>query len=138
MTALGLASKGVAVVGPVPTGVPLPSLPTFPLSDLFVLITGAAGIVFLALGESIGSARAFAGRHGYRIDPDQELVALGASNLAAGLFGGFAVDASLSQSATGEVAGNRSQMASLVTALLLRTPSARTMCSRRCQRRWTR
>ena len=53
------------------------------------------------------------------IDPDQELIALGASNAAAGLFGGFAVDASLSQSATGEAAGNRTQLASLVTAGLI-------------------
>ena len=118
-TVLGLSTKGVAVVGPVEQGIPFPSLPAFPLGDLFFLITGAAGIVFLALGESIGSARAFASRHRYRIDPDQELVALGASNLSTGLFGGFAVDASLSQSATGEAAGNRSQLASLVTAALL-------------------
>ena len=116
---LGLADKGVAVLGPVPTGVPMPTLPAFSLGDLFSLTAGAAGLVFLALGESIGSARAFATRGGYRIDPDQELVALGASNLATGMFGGFAVDASLSQSATGEAAGNRSQLASLVTAALL-------------------
>ncbi len=118
-TLLGLADKGVAVLGPVPTGVPSPSLPSFPLGDLFALTAGAAGLVFLALGESIGSAREFGTRHGYRIEPDQELVALGASNLATGLFGGFAVDASLSQSATGEAAGNRSQLASLITAALL-------------------
>jgi len=119
VTLLGLADKGVAVVGPVPTGIPMPSVPSFPMGDLFFLLTGAAGIGFLALGESIGSARAFATRNGYRIDPDQELVALGAANLAAGMFGGFAVDASLSQTATGEVAGNRSQLSSLVTAALL-------------------
>jgi sulfate permease, SulP family len=118
-TLLGLAEKGVAILGPVPTGVPMPSLPTFPLGDLFALMTGGAGLVFLALGESIGAARTFASRHGYRIDPDQELVAMGASNLSTGLFGGFSVDASLSQSATGEAAGNRSQLASLVTAGLL-------------------
>ena len=77
-TVLDLAAKGVAILGPVPTGVPMPTLPTFPLGDLFALTTGAAGLAFLALGESIGAARAFAARHGYRIDPDQELVALGA------------------------------------------------------------
>ncbi len=114
-----LGAKGVAIVGPVPTGIPLPSIPAFEVRDLAFLFAGAAGIVFLALGESIGSARAFAGRHGYRIDADQELIALGASNLSAGLFGGFAVDASLSQTATGEVAGNRTQLASLATAALL-------------------
>lgn len=119
VTIFDLTARDVAVVGPVPTGVPLPSIPAFPLGNLFLLATGAAGIVFLALGESIGSARSFSSKHGYRIAPDQELIALGASNLSAGLFGGFAVDASLSQSATGEVAGNRTQLASLATAALL-------------------
>ena len=78
--------------------------------DVVFLVAGAFGIVFLALAESIGAARSFAVRHGYEIDPDQELIALGAANAAAGLFGGFAVDASFSQSATGEAAGNRTQL----------------------------
>jgi high affinity sulfate transporter 1 len=118
-TALDLAAKGVAVVGEVATGVPAPSIPRVPIGDLVFLITGAFGIVFLALAESIGAARAFAARHGYEVDPDQELIALGASNVASGLFGGFAVDASLSQSATGEAAGNRTQLSSLITAGLV-------------------
>ena len=113
------AEKGVAVVGEVATGIPLPSLPSIGFGDIVFLLTGAFGIVFLALAESIGAARSFAVRHRYDIDPDQELIALGASNAAAGLFGGFAVDASLSQSATGEAAGNRTQLASLVTAALV-------------------
>jgi sulfate permease, SulP family len=118
-TALDLPAKGVAVVGDVATGVPSPSLPRVPIGDLVFLITGAFGIVFLALAESIGAARAFATRHGYEIDPNQELIALGASNVASGIFGGFAVDASFSQSATGEAAGNRTQLSSLVTAGLV-------------------
>ena len=109
-TALDLPAQGVAVVGDVATGVPLPSIPSIPFGDVVFLITGAFGIVFLALAESIGAARSFAARHGYDIDPDQELIALGASNVASGLFGGFAVDASLSQSATGEAAGDRTQV----------------------------
>ncbi len=118
-TALDLPDKGVAVVGDVATGIPLPSIPRIPVGDIIFLITGAFGIVFLALAESIGAARSFAARHGYDIDPDQELIALGASNVAAGLFGGFAVDASFSQSATGEAAGNRTQLSTLITAGLV-------------------
>ena len=114
-----LAEKGVDVVGEVATGIPLPSLPSIGFGDIVFLLTGAFGIVFLALAESIGAARSFAVRHRYEIDPDQELIALGASNAVAGLFGGFAVDASLSQSATGEAAGNRTQLSSLVTAVLI-------------------
>ena len=118
-TALDLPAKGVDVVGEVATGIPLPSIPRIPIGDIVFLVTGAFGIVFLALAESIGAARSFAARHGYAIDPDQELIAIGASNLAAGLFGGFPVDASLSQSATGEAAGVRTQVSSLVTAGLI-------------------
>lgn len=118
-TVLDLAANGVAVVGDVRTGIPLPSLPGIAVGDIIFLVTGAFGIVFLALAESIGAARSFGARHGYDIEPDQELIALGASNVAAGLFGGFAVDASLSQSATGEAAGNRTQLATLVSAALI-------------------
>ena len=116
---LDLAGQGVAVVGTVQTGVPVPSLPTVGIRDVAFLATGAVGIVFLALAESLGAGRSFASRHGYELDPDQELVALGASNLATGIFGGFVVDASLSQSATAEAAGARTQLASLVTSGLV-------------------
>ena len=116
---LDLAGQGVAVVGEIQTGVPLPSLPSVGIRDIAFLATGAVGIVFLALAESLGAGRSFASRHGYDVDPDQELVALGASNLATGIFGGFVVDASLSQSATAEAAGARTQLASLVTSGLV-------------------
>jgi SulP family sulfate permease len=116
-TALGLAEEGVAVVGDISGGMPSPGVPAVSLSDMAYLATGAAGIMFLALAESLAASRAFANRHGYRIDPDQELIALGGSNAASGLMGGFAVDASVSSMATGEAAGNKSQLASLVTAV---------------------
>lgn len=114
--AFDLAAEGVAVVGDVTTGLPTPGLPRIPLGDVVFLAAGAFGIVFLALAESIGAARAFGVRHGYAIDPDQELIALGAANAATGLFGGFVVDASFSQSATSEAAGQRTQLSSLITA----------------------
>ncbi len=118
-TVFDLSDKGVAVVGEVATGVPFPSLPNVPFGDIVFLLTGAFGIVFLALAESIGAARSFGTRHGYQIDPNQELIALGAANAGAGLFGGFSVDASFSQSATGEAAGNLSQVSSLITSGLV-------------------
>jgi MFS superfamily sulfate permease-like transporter len=94
-------------------------LPRVSLGDLTYLVTGAAGIVFLAVGESIGAARSFAARGHDEIDSDQELLALGAANTATGLFGGFIVDASLSQSATAEVAGARTQLSAMVTSGLV-------------------
>jgi sulfate permease, SulP family len=116
---LGLEEVGVSTVGEVPTTIPLPGVPSVSVSDLSHIVMGAAGIVFLALAESIGAARSLATRGGYAIDPNQELVALGGSNLAVGVFGGFPVDASLSQSATARSAGARTQAASLVTSGLI-------------------
>jgi MFS superfamily sulfate permease-like transporter len=60
-TLLDLPDKGVAVVGEVATGIPFPTIPNIPFGDLVFLVTGAFGIVFLALAESIGAARSFAG-----------------------------------------------------------------------------
>jgi len=119
VTIFHLDEKGVSTIGLFPTGLPTPGLPSITLSDVPLLVTGAAGIVFLAVGESLGAARAFATRHRYEIDADQELIALGVSNLSAGLFRGFTADASLSSTATGENAGGRTQVSSLVTVALI-------------------
>jgi sulfate permease, SulP family len=114
-----LGAHGVSTVGEVATGVPMPSIPSVPLTSLPYLVLGAAGIVFLAVGESVGAGRAYAAQRGYTIDADQEMIALGGANLASGLFGGFTADASLSQTATAEAAGARTQVSSLVTAGLI-------------------
>ncbi|MBE2233754.1 MAG: STAS domain-containing protein [Anaerolinea sp.] len=114
-----LDQYGVSIVGAIPTGLPTPGLPSISLTDLPYLITGALGIVFLAVGESLGSARAFAVKYRYEINPDQELIALGAANLSAGLFQGFTVDASLSSTATADEAGARTQLSSIVSAVLI-------------------
>ena len=114
-----LDEYGVSIVGAIPTGLPAPGLPQVSLGDLPYLITGAIGIVFLAVGESLGSARSFAAKHRYEINPDQELIALGTANISAGLFQGFTVDASLSSSATADEAGARTQLSSIVTAVLI-------------------
>jgi SulP family sulfate permease len=116
---LDLTTHGVAVVGDVATAVPLPEIPHVSVADLAILVTGAFGIVFLALAESLGAARVFGSRNGYDIDPDQELIALGTANMSAGIFGGFAVDASMSQTATGEAAGVKTQLSSLITSALV-------------------
>jgi high affinity sulfate transporter 1 len=119
VNAFDLVLHGVTVVGPIATAKPQLGIPRVSLIDIPYLAAGAAGIVFLAVGESLGAGRAFAARHRYEIDADQELIGLGAANVSAGLFGGFTVDASLSQTATAEVAGGQSQLASLVTAGLV-------------------
>ena len=114
--ALDLADDGLAVVGDLSASLTAPHLPDVSIGDIAFLAAGAAGVMFLALGESLAAARAFANRHRYHVDPDQELIALGGANLASGAMGGFAVDASVSSMATGGSAGNKTQLSSLVTA----------------------
>lgn len=119
VAAFNLDQQGVSIVGAIPTGLPTPTWPRVGVGNFFFLVAGAAGIVFLAVGESLGAARAFASRDHYDIQPDQELIALGASNVSAGIFQGFTVDASLSQTATADSAGARTQVSSLVTAAVV-------------------
>ena len=77
------------------------------------LLPDAAALALIAFAESVAGARAFAAKHGYEVNADQELVALGVSNLGAGLLQGFAVDASLSRSAVADSSGvSRSSPAS--------------------------
>ncbi len=116
VTFLNLDAKGVSVVGDIPTGLPTPTWPRVGVTNFFFLVAGAMGVVFLAVGESLGAARAFATRHHYDIQPNQELIALGAANVSTGLMQGFTVDASLSQTATADSAGARTQLSGLVTA----------------------
>ncbi len=110
---------GVSIVGVIPTGLPAPSIPRVDLSTLGFLISGAAGIVFLAAGETLGTARAFAAKYHYEVDADQELLAMGTANITSGLFGGITIDMSLSSTASGESAGERTQLSSLVSAGLI-------------------
>ncbi|NOK14350.1 SulP family inorganic anion transporter [Corallococcus exercitus] len=113
---LRLDAKGVAIVGPIPAGLVPPQLPDVGLKDLLPLLPGACGIVLVAFAEAIGPARMFAAKHGYEVDPDRELVGLGAANLGGGLFRGFGMGCSLSKSAANDQAGATTQVSSLVTA----------------------
>jgi SulP family sulfate permease len=107
---------GVSVVGEIPTGMPAPAFPFVSLEMIPVLIAGAAGIVFLAVGETLGTGRAFAAKYHYEVDADQELLAMGTANISSGFFQGITIDMSLSSTASGEAAGERTQLSSLVSA----------------------
>ncbi|MFO7777127.1 MAG: SulP family inorganic anion transporter [Nitriliruptoraceae bacterium] len=113
---LGLEELGVAILGEVPSGLPRPTLPTAPLETLVALLPGALIIALLSYMEGISVARAVAARTRDRIDPDQELLASGAANLAAGVFQAFPVAGGFSRTAVNHTAGARTPLASLVTA----------------------
>jgi SulP family sulfate permease len=114
---LDLATRGVALVGPVPRGLPLPAVPAVELTaqHLPVIVVAAFALLLIGFSQTAGDAQAFATKHRYRIDLNQESVAQGMANLGAGLFQGMPVSTSLSASSLNESAGARTPVASLVT-----------------------
>lgn len=116
--AFDLSAHGVDTVGHIPTGLPSVSLPHIAATDLWPLIPSAAGMVLVIFSEALGAGQTFADKHDYRLDPDQEMVAIGLANLGSGLLGGLAAGGSLSQTAVNDGAGARTELSSLVAAAL--------------------
>ena len=113
---LTLDAQGVAILGPVPAGLPPLRWPTFPLEDLPSLVAEAAGLALVLFTSGTLTARSFASRGGYDIDVDRELAAYGAANIASALSQGFAVTGADSRTAMGAAAGGRTQVTGLVAA----------------------
>ena len=118
---LDLGSRGVALVGEVPRGFPSADLPSLGLAQdhAAVIVIAAVALLLIGFSQTAGDARAFATRHKYRIDVDQESIAQGMANLGAGAFQGMPVSTSLSASSLNESAGARTPVASLVTGALV-------------------
>jgi high affinity sulfate transporter 1 len=116
---LDLASEGVATVGSLPSGLPHPSLPWSSLSDVGPLLLAAIGIVLVSLTDTIATASSFAARRGDELEPNQEMIGIGAANVASGFFQGFAISTSGSRTAVAEQSGAKSQAAGVVGAALL-------------------
>ena len=115
---LDLQAHGVDVVGEIPTALPDPAIPDVGAADLVDLVAPALGVLILS-AEAVGVARGLAVRHGYAVDPDRDLVAMGAANALAGLSSGFVQSGGASQTAAADGAGGRSQLASLLAAGLI-------------------
>jgi MFS superfamily sulfate permease-like transporter len=116
---LGLPDLGLAVVGPVPAGLPAPDLPV-PSGLAFEKVLAAAlGVFLVAFSSGIVTARTFVARTRERVDANRELVGFGTANLAAGLFGGFAVTGASSRTAVNLLAGAQTQLAGLIAAAAL-------------------
>ncbi|MCC7078439.1 MAG: sulfate permease [Acidimicrobiia bacterium] len=125
---LGLADEGVAVVGSLPQGLPRPSIPWVDWQDVGPLLVAAVGIVMVSLADTIATSTAFAARRGDEVNPNQEMIAIGAANASAALFQGFAISTSASRTAVAEDTGAKTQVtgligAGLVAVLLLFLPS---------------
>ena len=111
-----LHAHGVSTVGTLPRGVPTPSVPWTKWADVGPLTVAAVGITLVSLADTIATSSSFGARRGEEVDPNQEMIGIGAANLAAGLLQGFAVSTSGSRTAVVEQAGAKSQLASLVGA----------------------
>ena len=113
---LRLDQHGIAILGPVPAGLPPLRVPTFPLDDVPSLLASAAGLALVLFSSGMLSARSFASKGGYEIDADREFAAFGAANLASAISQGFAVTGADSRTAVADAAGGRTQVTGLVAA----------------------
>lgn len=118
-TVLGLPALGVAVTGEIPKGLPSFAMPTFGLLELDDLFPLTAGALLLAYVEGVSAARSFAATHGYPLDVRQELLGLGAANLAVSLGHGYPVAGGLSQSAVNDQAGAKTPLALVICSITL-------------------
>jgi SulP family sulfate permease len=118
-TVLGLPALGVPITGAIPPGLPALEGPALRLRDVEGIVPLAAGCLLLAYIEGVSAARTFAAKHGYALDPRQELLGLGVANLAAALGQGYPVAGGLSQSAVNDKAGARSALALVFASVTL-------------------
>jgi SulP family sulfate permease len=116
--AANLSGHGVATVGKIPSGLPSVVTEHVTVSELWVLLPSAVGMMLVIFSEALGAGQTFADKHGYRLDSSQEMIALGLSNIGSGFLGGLACGGSLSQTAVNDGAGARSELSSVVAAVL--------------------
>jgi high affinity sulfate transporter 1 len=115
---LALDQHGVEIVGAMQGGLPRLLLPVLSRTDWPELLSGAAGIVLIMYAEALAAARTFASKNKYDVDANQELAALGAANVASGLFQGIVVGGGMSGTAANAAGGARTQVSTIVTSLL--------------------
>jgi sulfate permease, SulP family len=115
----GLKQHGVEVVGTIQAGMPSLSLPRIGEDQVADIFVGAIGIVLVLTAESLAASRTFAAKHKYEINPNQELCALGAANIASGLFGGIIVGGGMSGTAANDSGGARTQLSTITSALFV-------------------
>ncbi len=114
-----LSERDVAVVGDIPGGLPSLGLPDFGDGLLGTLIPAALIITVVGYAESIAVAKTYARRNRYEVDSNQELIALGAANVATGVFSGQPVTGGFSRTAVNASAGARTPLSSVVSAALI-------------------
>ncbi len=117
--ALGLAGKGVAVVGDIPSALPHLRWPALPHEAWGTLLPSAAALAFISFSSATLTARSFAAKNGYDIDGNREFIALGAADIASALSQGFAVSGADSRTAVNDAAGGKTRMVQIFAALAI-------------------
>jgi len=111
------ATAGVKVLGPLPQGLPSFTLPMINYSHLGDVIIGGCAVAMVAFADTSVLSRTYAAKTRTPVDPNQEMIGLGAANLAAGLFQGFPISSSSSRTPVAEAAGAKTQLAGVVGAI---------------------
>ncbi len=122
------ARAGLSVLGPLPQGLPGFAIPWISTADIVPIFIGGVAVAVVSFADTSVLSRAYAARRGDKVDPNQEMVGLGAANLVSGFFQGFPISSSASRTPVAEAAGARSQLtgvigALVVAALILLAPS---------------
>jgi high affinity sulfate transporter 1 len=111
------ARAGVSVLGPLPQGLPAFAIPWIGYDDIIPILIGGGAVALVSFADTSVLSRAYAARLGTPVDPNQEMVGLGAANLAAGFFQGFPISSSSSRTPVAEASGARTQLTGVVGAL---------------------
>ena len=114
--ALDLGAR-VSVLGPLPQGLPAFTIPEIRYDDIIPVIIGGLAVALVSFADTSVLSRVYAARTGTQVDPNQEMVGLGAANLAAGFFQGFPISSSSSRTPVAEAAGARTQFTGVVGAI---------------------
>ena len=113
------ATAGVKVLGPVPQGLPAFTIPWIAAEDIVPILVGGVAVAIVAFADTSVLSRTYAARTNTRVDPNQEMVGLGAANLAAGFFQGFPISSSSSRTPVAEAAGAKTQITGVVGAIIV-------------------
>ena len=116
--ALDLGARAdISVLGPLPRGLPVFAIPWINYEDIVPVVIGGAAVALVSFADTSVLSRSYAARTRMAVDPNQEMVGLGAANLAAGFFQGFPISSSSSRTPVAEAAGARTQLTGVVGAL---------------------
>ena len=120
VTLLDLGSSGaIKVLGAMPKGLPVPTLPLIGIDDLVPVLTGGIAVALISFADTSVLSRTYAAKLRTPVDPNQEMVGLGVANLAAGFFQGFPISSSSSRTPVAEAAGSKTQLTGVVGALAI-------------------